>query len=174
MGPLEWISLGEKHEVSNTFSLFDLVSIVAKEREAEEAKLIEGDVKKLERKVLRVRCAGRSSSRLPTSQSGAHVRDTPLADLRVEHPAKPDPPERDRLMADVDPALGQERSALRSDSAYFPYIITTRRMMSGDLLKYRKGYAPLKPLPGSASIWSDRAAAAAGGQCGAPCRSKLT
>ncbi len=48
-GPLEWISLGEKHEVSNTFSLFDLVSIVAKEREAEEAKLIEGDVKKLER-----------------------------------------------------------------------------------------------------------------------------
>ena len=38
----------------------------------------------------------------------AHVRDASLADLRGEHWAKPIPPESDGLMADVDPALGQE------------------------------------------------------------------
>ena len=42
-------------------------------------------------------------------------------------------------MADVDPALGQRSSTLRNDSGYFTYIITTRRMTSGELLKYRNG-----------------------------------
>ena len=42
-------------------------------------------------------------------------------------------------MADVDPALGQRSSTLRSDSGYLTYIITTRRMTSGELLKYRNG-----------------------------------
>ena len=43
-------------------------------------------------------------------------------------------------MADVDPALGQEiSSTLRSDSGYLTYIITTRRITSGELLKYRNG-----------------------------------
>ena len=34
--------------------------------------------------------------------------DPPLADLGGEHRAKPVPPEPHGLMADVDPALGQE------------------------------------------------------------------
>src|SRR5271156_6834183 len=38
----------------------------------------------------------------------AHVRDASIADLRGEHRAKPVPPEPDRLMADVDPAFGQQ------------------------------------------------------------------
>ena len=38
-------------------------------------------------------------------------------------------------MADVDPALGQESSTLRSDSGYFTYISTARRIISGELLK---------------------------------------
>jgi hypothetical protein len=38
----------------------------------------------------------------------AHVRGASLADLGGEHWAKPIPPEPDGLMADVDPALGQE------------------------------------------------------------------
>ena len=36
------------------------------------------------------------------------VRDASLADLGGEHWAKPVPPERDSLVADVDPALGQQ------------------------------------------------------------------
>jgi hypothetical protein len=38
----------------------------------------------------------------------AHVRYPPLSDLGSKHRAKPVPPKPDRLMADVDPALGQE------------------------------------------------------------------
>jgi len=38
----------------------------------------------------------------------AHVRYPLLSDLGGEHRAKPVPPKPDGLMADVDPALGQE------------------------------------------------------------------
>ena len=38
----------------------------------------------------------------------AHVRYSPLSDLSGEHRAKPVPPKSDSLMADVDPALGQQ------------------------------------------------------------------
>src|SRR5208337_3868799 len=38
----------------------------------------------------------------------AHVRDPLLADLGGKHRAKPVPPKPDRLMADIDPPLGQE------------------------------------------------------------------
>src|SRR5271168_3772968 len=38
----------------------------------------------------------------------AHVRGASLADLGSEHWAKPVPPEPDGLVADVDPALGQQ------------------------------------------------------------------
>ena len=36
------------------------------------------------------------------------MRDAPLADLGGKYRAKPVPPEPDGLVADVDPALGQE------------------------------------------------------------------
>ena len=37
------------------------------------------------------------------------------------------------------PRSAKRSSTLRSDSGYFTYIITTRRMTSGELLKYRNG-----------------------------------
>ncbi len=42
-------------------------------------------------------------------------------------------------MADVNPALASRSSTLRSESGYRTYIITTRRITSGELLKYRNG-----------------------------------
>src|SRR5271157_1941702 len=44
----------------------------------------------------------------PPLRIAAHVRHPLLSDLSGEHRAKPVPPKPDRLMADVDPALGQE------------------------------------------------------------------
>jgi len=38
-------------------------------------------------------------------------------------------------MTDVDPALAEEASTFRRESGYFTYIITTRRITSGDELK---------------------------------------
>ena len=37
------------------------------------------------------------------------------------------------------PRSARRSTTLRSDNGYFTYIITTRRMTSGELLKYRKG-----------------------------------
>ena len=37
------------------------------------------------------------------------------------------------------PRSARRSSTLRSDSGYLTYIITTRRMTSGELLKYRNG-----------------------------------
>ena len=37
------------------------------------------------------------------------------------------------------PRSAKRSSTLRSDSGYFTYIITTRRITSGELLKYRNG-----------------------------------
>jgi hypothetical protein len=70
---------------------------------------------------------------------GSHLHDPPLSDLGGEYRPKPVPPKPDGLVADIDPALGQRSSTLRSDSGYLTYIITTRRMTSGELLKYRNG-----------------------------------
>jgi hypothetical protein len=50
----------------------------------------------------------------------ARVRYSLLSDLGSKHRAKPVPPKPDRLMADVDPSLGE-------------------RIISGELLKYRNG-----------------------------------
>jgi hypothetical protein len=62
-----------------------------------------------------------------------HARDTFLADLGGEHRAKPIPQNRG-LVADV---AASRSSTLRSESGYLTYIITTRRITSGELLKYR-------------------------------------
>jgi len=66
------------------------------------------------------------------------MRDASLSDFGSEYRPKPVPPKPDCLVADLDPALGQKILELRSDSGYLTYIITTRRMTSGELLKYRK------------------------------------
>src|SRR5271167_2670225 len=71
---------------------------------------------------------------MPTPLSeAAHVPYPPLSDLGGEHRTKPVPPKSDGLMADVDPPLGQEILDVRSDSGYLTYIITTRRITSGEL-----------------------------------------
>jgi hypothetical protein len=45
----------------------------------------------------------------------------------------------DRVMADVDHALGQEILDVAQRQRVLTYIITTRRIASGELLKYRNG-----------------------------------
>ena len=67
------------------------------------------------------------------------VRDPLLPDLGGEHRAKLVPPKPDRIMADVDPALGQEILDVAQRRRVLTYIITTRRITSGELLKYRNG-----------------------------------
>jgi hypothetical protein len=69
----------------------------------------------------------------------AHVRDASLTNLGGEHRAKPVPPEPDRLMADVDPSLSPEVLDVAQRHGYRTYIITTRRITFGELLKYRNG-----------------------------------
>jgi hypothetical protein len=70
----------------------------------------------------------------------AHVRDPSLTNLCGEHRAKPVPPEPDGLVADVDPALGQrDLRRCAATAGIRTYIITTSRMTSGELLKYRNG-----------------------------------
>ena len=50
-----------------------------------------------------------------------------------------DKPYGDAIAATSIPRSARRSSTLRSDSGYLTYIITTRRMTSGDLLKYRNG-----------------------------------
>jgi hypothetical protein len=69
----------------------------------------------------------------------AQMRNPLLSDLCREHRAKPVPPKTDGLMADVDPALGREILDVSQRKWYWTYIVTTRRITSGELLKYRNG-----------------------------------
>jgi hypothetical protein len=68
-----------------------------------------------------------------------HARDTSLSDLGGKHRAKPIPPKRHGLVADVDPALSQQIHDIAQREWYLTYIITTSRMTSGELLKQRNG-----------------------------------
>src|ERR1039457_5102826 len=55
-------------------------------------------------------------------------------------------------------------AAACSDSGYFTYIITARRIISGELLKYRKGLLMTGTYPKpqvAPNDWSDNAASAA-------------
>ena len=55
------------------------------------------------------RCCAEHLIQMPTPlKIPAHVRYPLLSDLGGKHRAKPVPAKPDRLMADVDPALGQE------------------------------------------------------------------
>src|SRR5208337_2715947 len=48
------------------------------------------------------------------------------------------------------PRSASRSSTLRSDSGYLTYIITTRRMISGELLKYRNGLLMAQAYNGQA------------------------
>ena len=71
----------------------------------------------------------------PPLRIPAHVRYPPFSDLSGEHRAELVPPKPDRLMADVDPALGQEILDVAQRQWYFTHISTARRIISGELLK---------------------------------------
>jgi len=66
-----------------------------------------------------------------------HLRHPLLSDLSGEHRTKPVPPKPDRLMADVE---SRARPADPRRCATTAGIITTSRMTSGELLKYRNGF----------------------------------
>jgi hypothetical protein len=70
---------------------------------------------------------------------GAHVRDASLTDLGGEH--RPNWFHQNRTVSWLMsiPRSAKRSSTFRSDSGYLTYIITTRRMTSGELLKYRNG-----------------------------------
>src|ERR1019366_6416635 len=58
------------------------------------------------------------------------------------------------------PRSDSRSSTLRSDSGYFTYIITARRIISGELLKYRKGFLMTGTYPKpevAPNDWSDNA-----------------
>jgi hypothetical protein len=59
------------------------------------------------------------------------------------------------------PRSANRSSTFRSDSGYFTYIITTRRMTSGELLKYRNGLfmAQANQPEADRQTWSDNAMA---------------
>ena len=90
------------------------------------------------------------------------------ADVVCKQRTKPVPPEPHRLVADVDAALKSRSSTFRKLSGKRTYIITTRRITSGDELKQRNGLAGLRGrgmllacplLITDRCIWSDRARA---------------
>jgi len=69
-----------------------------------------------------------------------HVADPLAADRAGEHRAEPVPPVPHRLMTEVDVTLEQQVFDVLSDSGYFTYIITTRRITSGDELNSGTGW----------------------------------
>ncbi len=61
-----------------------------------------------------------------------------IAAMIARRPPPLGEPERQQLLAlgaDLERAWAKRSSTLRSDSGYFTYIITTRRITSGELLK---------------------------------------
>ncbi len=79
--------------------------------------------------------------------------DTPLPDLRGEHRTEPVPPEPHGFVANIDTTLKQKIFNLPQRQRIRMYIITARRITSGELLKYRKGFCIAAsygtPLPAS-------------------------
>jgi hypothetical protein len=69
----------------------------------------------------------------------AQTRNTVLSDLCREHRAKRF--HQNRIVSGLMsiPRSASRSSTLRSDRGYRTYIITTRRITSGELLKYRNG-----------------------------------
>ena len=63
-----------------------------------------------------------------------------LADLRGKQRTEPVPPVPHGLVADVDATLGQQVLDLSQRQWKRTYIITASRMISGELLKYRKEF----------------------------------
>ena len=89
----------------------------------------------------------------------AHVRDPLLSDLGGEHRAKPVPPKPDGLMADVDPALGQEilDVAQRQRVSHVHHHDQTDDLWRAVEISERVAHGLKLPRPDTASVWSDKA-----------------
>ena len=62
------------------------------------------------------------------------------SDLSCEQRTEPVPPVANGFMADINTSLKQEIFTWRKESGKRMYIMTARRMTSGDVLKYLKGF----------------------------------
>jgi len=80
--------------------------------------------------------------------------NAPLPDLRCEHRTEPVPPETHCFVANIDATFKQQIFDLPKRKRM--YIITVRRITSGELLKYRKGFCIAgsygMPLSGSTDL----------------------
>lgn len=101
----------------------------------------------------------------PPAAEAAHVAHAALAHLDCEHRTEAVPPDANRLVAKIEAALEQQMLDISQVQREANVIITTRRISSGDELKYRNGLggsrgrgitAPYLPVPGDQRIWSDR------------------
>src|SRR5580692_2661395 len=87
----------------------------------------------------------------------AHVRDASLANLGDEHRAKPVPPEPDGLVADVDPALGQQilDVAQRQRVSHVHHHDQTDDLWRAVEISERIAHAPRLTQPGQPRICPD-------------------
>ena len=77
---------------------------------------------------------------MPVSKA-SHSRNALPPDVASEHRAEPLPPVPHRLVTDVVPTLKEQVLHVPQRSGKRRYIITTRRITSGEELKYRKELA---------------------------------
>ncbi|MFZ3326535.1 MAG: DUF4331 family protein [Methylocella sp.] len=92
-------------------------------------------------------------------QIAAHVRDASLTNLGGEHRAKPVPPEPDGLVADVDPAVGQEilDVAQRQRVSHVHHHDQTDDLWRAVEISERIAHAPRPTQPGQPRIYPDTA-----------------
>jgi len=67
--------------------------------------------------------------------TASHAGDPPFPNFGGEHWTKSVPPKPDGLVANVDATLGQKILDVAEGQRDFTYIITARRIISGELLK---------------------------------------
>ncbi len=63
------------------------------------------------------------------------MTEAPLSDLCGKHRTEPAPPDPNRLVANIDAAFEQQIFDLPQRKRITMYIITARRITSGELLK---------------------------------------
>jgi hypothetical protein len=68
-----------------------------------------------------------------------HVRDASVTNLSGEHRAEPVHQNRTVSWLMSIPRSAKRSSTFRSESGCLTYIVMTKRMTSGELLKYRNG-----------------------------------
>src|SRR5271165_4136081 len=85
----------------------------------------------------------------PPLRIAAHMRNAPLSDLGGEYGAKPVPPEPNGLVADVDPALGQQflDVAQRQRVSHVHHHDQTDDLWRAVEISERVAHGPILPRP---------------------------